>query len=80
MLQKKKIKASFETTKKGCQHLDCPVKYPAYGFEKGKATHCATHAFSEMWNVINKNCAYDGCSVRPTYGLEKGKSNLTEYI
>jgi hypothetical protein len=69
---KKKSKRPLKQQKKGCQHPGCSVR-PSYGLEKGRPTHCATHALSEMWDVIHKTCAYDGCSVQPNYGLEKGR-------
>ena len=49
--------------KKRCQHPNCSV-YPLFGIEWKRPTHCCAHKSSDMTNVVNCRCSYEGCNVR----------------
>jgi hypothetical protein len=51
-----------------CNFEDCKTR-ASYGMVLGKATHCAKHKKSEMFDVINKTCSEKDCKKQPTYGL-----------
>lgn len=52
-----------------CAYKDCNI-LPVFGYEGKPATFCIQHKLSDMINLVNKTCLFQGCTTSPIYGYD----------